>query len=199
MIGPIVEQPCYNVLERTKVEGEFQRLYKRCGIGLTTFSPLKMGMLSGKYEGAKTLPAGSRFAESEDKFAVFMKGQVGGEDWNNTVEKVTKLKVRYLYCPSQFNHSFEIPILGATACEDTKLTRLQPIAQRLGVTQSQLALAWCLKNDNVASVITGASRPEQIVENVKCLQILDKLTPEVLNEIDDILGNKPRQDPARQD
>ncbi|OBT50518.1 hypothetical protein VE04_09576 [Pseudogymnoascus sp. 24MN13] len=146
MIGPIVEQPCYNVLERTKVEGEFQRLYTRCGIGLTTFSPLKMGMLSGKYEGAKTLPSGSRFAESEDKFAVFMKGQVGGEDWNTTVEKVTKLK---------------------------------PIAQRLGVTQSQLALAWCLKNENVASVITGASRPEQIVENVKCLQILDKLTLEI--------------------
>ena len=62
-----------------------------------------------------------------------------------------------------------------------------------------MALAWCLKNENVASVITGASRPEQIVENVKCLQILDKLTQEVLNEIDEILGNKPPQDPARQD
>lgn len=85
------------------------------------------------------------------------------------------------------------------ACEDKKLTWLQPIAQRLGVTQSQLALAWCLKNENVASVITGASRPEQIVENVKCLQILDKLTLEVLNEIDGILGNKPPLDPARQD
>lgn len=106
MIGPIVEQPCYNVLERTKVEGEFQRLYTRCGIGLTTFSPLKMGMLSGKYEGAKTLPSGSRFAESEDKFAVFMKGQVGSEDWNATVERVTKLKVRCLPCCPSFDPIF---------------------------------------------------------------------------------------------
>lgn len=67
------------------------------------------------------------------------------------------------------------------------------------MTQSQLALAWCLKNENVSSVITGASRPEQIVENVKCLQILDKLTPEVMGEIDALVGNKPALDPARQD
>jgi aryl-alcohol dehydrogenase-like predicted oxidoreductase len=79
------------------------------------------------------------------------------------------------------------------------LTLLQPIAENLGVTQSQLALAWCLKNENVSSVITGASRPEQIVENVRCLQILDKLTPEIMAEIDDLVGSKPALDPARQD
>jgi len=62
-----------------------------------------------------------------------------------------------------------------------------------------VALAWCLKNDNVSSVITGASRPEQIVENVQCLKILDKLTPEIMEEIDDLAGIKISPDPARQD
>jgi aryl-alcohol dehydrogenase-like predicted oxidoreductase len=56
-----------------------------------------------------------------------------------------------------------------------------------------------LKNPNVSSVITGASRPEQIVENVKSIQILDKLTAEILKEIDDLVGSKPTLDPARQD
>lgn len=74
---------------------------------------------------------------------------------------------------------------------------LQPIAEKLGVTQSQLALAWCLKNQNVSSVITGASRPEQIVENVQSLKIIDKLTPEIMAQIDDIVG-KIEPDPARQ-
>ena len=79
-----------------------------------------------------------------------------------------------------------------------KARKLTPIAERLGVTQSQLALAWCLKNPNVSAVITGASRPEQVVENCKALAVLEKLTPEVLKEIDEICG-KIDLDPARQD
>lgn len=75
---------------------------------------------------------------------------------------------------------------------------IQPIADRLGITQSQLALAWCLKNEHVTSVITGASDPKQIVENVKALQALDKLTPDVMAEIETIVG-KIELDPARQD
>jgi aryl-alcohol dehydrogenase-like predicted oxidoreductase len=74
----------------------------------------------------------------------------------------------------------------------------QPIADSLSITQSQLALAWCLKNPHVSSVITGASRPEQIIENVKCLEIIDKLTPEIMARIDELVG-KPRRDPDRQD
>jgi aryl-alcohol dehydrogenase-like predicted oxidoreductase len=94
LIGPIVEQPCYNLLERGKVEGEFGRLYGRFGLGLTTFSPLKMGVLSGKYEDATTgPPEGSRFSESKDKFAEMMRGSYGNEEWRGNVEKVKKLKV----------------------------------------------------------------------------------------------------------
>jgi aryl-alcohol dehydrogenase-like predicted oxidoreductase len=90
-------------------------------------------------------------------------------------------------------------IIQSWICWCTRLTFLQPIAEELGATQSQLALAWCLKNENVSSVITGASRPEQIVENVKSLQFLDKLTPEVMQRIDELVGSKPALDPARQD
>lgn len=74
----------------------------------------------------------------------------------------------------------------------------QPIAEKLGISQSQLSLAWCLKNPHVSAVITGASRPEQIVENCATLKVLDKLTPEILAEIDEIVG-KVQLDPARQD
>jgi aryl-alcohol dehydrogenase-like predicted oxidoreductase len=94
LIAPIVEQPLYNILDRKKVEGEFQRLYSRFGLGLTTFSPMKMGMLSGKYNDALNgPPKGSRFAESNDKFAEFMRNNYGNDAWKGDVEKVVKLKV----------------------------------------------------------------------------------------------------------
>lgn len=72
------------------------------------------------------------------------------------------------------------------------------MADKLECKTSQLALAWCLKNENVASVITGASRPGQIVENMESLKILPKLTTEIMSEIDGLLENKPAPDPARQ-
>ena len=72
-----------------------------------------------------------------------------------------------------------------------KTRRLGPIAEQLGASRAQLALAWCLKNPNVSTVITGASRPEQVRENVKALDLLEKLTPEVMESIEGVLGNRP--------
>ncbi|HSR53800.1 MAG TPA: aldo/keto reductase [Acidobacteriota bacterium] len=69
--------------------------------------------------------------------------------------------------------------------------RLAPVADELGCTQAQMALAWCLKNPNVSTVITGASRPEQVEENMKALDVADSLTPEILQRIEDILDNTP--------
>jgi len=95
MVAPIVEQPLYNILDRKKVEGEFQRLYQRYGLGLTTFSPLKMGLLSGKYNDAVAgPPPGSRFSESRDKFVEFMRRNYGNDEWRWNVERVARLKVR---------------------------------------------------------------------------------------------------------
>lgn len=68
---------------------------------------------------------------------------------------------------------------------------LEAVAKDLGATQAQLALAWVLKNPNVSTVITGASRPEQVGENLKAIEVADKLTPEVMERIEGILGNKP--------
>jgi voltage-dependent potassium channel beta subunit len=71
------------------------------------------------------------------------------------------------------------------------IKRLQPIADDLGCTLAQLGLAWCLANPNVSTVITGASRAEQVTENLKALDIAPKLTADILNRIDGVLGNRP--------
>lgn len=95
LIAPIVEQPLYNMLDRKKVEGDFQRLYARCGLGLTTYSPLKMGLLSGKYNNQLTAPPeSSRFAESHDKYVKSVReNSYGNEEWKATIQKIIKLKV----------------------------------------------------------------------------------------------------------
>jgi voltage-dependent potassium channel beta subunit len=76
-----------------------------------------------------------------------------------------------------------------------KVRRLRTIATDLGATPAQLALAWCLKNPNVSSVITGASRPEQVAENMKAMEAIGRLTPEIMERIETILGNAPKPDP----
>lgn len=76
-----------------------------------------------------------------------------------------------------------------------KVELLLPIAEELGCTMAQLALAWCLVNPNVSTVITGASRPEQVAENMVALEIATKLTDVVLERIEDILDNKPKPEP----
>ncbi|KAK8254908.1 NADP-dependent oxidoreductase domain-containing protein [Phyllosticta capitalensis] len=76
-----------------------------------------------------------------------------------------------------------------------KVKKLTAVAERLGGSVGQLALAWCAKNKNVSTVILGASKPQQIDENVGALKLLPKLTPEVMDEIEKILDNKP--EPAK--
>ena len=72
-----------------------------------------------------------------------------------------------------------------------KVKQITPIADGLGCSIAQLALAWCLKNLNVSSVITGASRPEHVSENIQSLDIVEKLTDEVMEQIETILDNRP--------
>jgi len=71
-----------------------------------------------------------------------------------------------------------------------KVRALQPIADELGCTLSQLSIAWILKNPNVSTVITGASRVEQLLENLKATEIAPQLTPEILQRIDEAFGTK---------
>ncbi|KAK0385030.1 hypothetical protein NLU13_7508 [Sarocladium strictum] len=156
LIGPVMEQPSYSMLDRAKVESEFAHLYREHGLGLTVFSPMRQGILSGKYKNG--IPDDSRFAQTSVDFINGWWKRTDKATWEGIVKQVSKL---------------------------------EPIAEKLGCKQSQLALAWVLKNENVSSAIMGASSPEQVYENVAATAFVDKLTPEIMKEIDDVLENKP--------
>ncbi|CAH0015998.1 unnamed protein product, partial [Clonostachys rhizophaga] len=156
LIGPLMEQPAYNMLERQKVEREYAHLYRETGLGLTVFSPLQKGILTGKYKNG--IPEGSRFAQTQLEFIAKFHKNNPKEKWDAIIEKVN---------------------------------RLEPIAERLGIKLATLALAWVLSNPNVSTAITGASSPEQVYENIRALDAVEKITPEIKAEIDDILENKP--------
>lgn len=146
---PQMEQPQYNMLHRDRVEKEYARLYGDIGLGLTIWSPLASGLLTGKYN--EGIPADSR-------------ASLPGYEWlRSRMSDPNVLKV---------------------------VRGLQPVADDLGCTMSQLAIAWTVKNPHVSTVITGASRVSQVHENMQALEIVPKLTDDVMARIDAILkGN----------
>ena len=144
---PVVEQPQYNLLHRKRVEQEYARLYEDIGLGLTTWSPLASGLLSGKYQ--KGIPPGSRGALES-----------------------------YAFLRDGLTDPAKNAIVG----------KLEAVARDLGCTLAQLALAWCVRNPRVSTVITGATRVEQITENMKALDVVPKLGPDVLARIDGIVS-----------
>ncbi|KAI1332581.1 putative voltage-gated K channel beta subunit [Xylariaceae sp. FL0255] len=90
LIGPVMEQPCYNMLEREKVEGEYAHLYRETGLGLTVFSPLRQGILTGKYKDG--IPDNSRFAQEE---VAYIKGywqRTGKDKWEKVIQQVNGLQ-----------------------------------------------------------------------------------------------------------
>ncbi len=142
---PVMEQPQYHLFHRRRVEQEYARLYDEIGLGLTTWSPLASGLLTGKY--AAGVPEGSRGA----------------------MENMAFLRD------------------GLTnAAKNAAVAQLAPIAAELGGSLAQLALAWVAKNPRVSTVITGASRLEQLQQNLGALALLEKLTPDVMARIDAI-------------
>lgn len=121
LIGPIVEQPMYNMLTRKKVEGEFQRLYKRFGLGLTTFSPINFGLLSGKYDDSPDKPpAGSRFAKGDDKFVNFVRDSFANEQWQTTISQAKKLKVSQVESTSKGKH--DVPDADMITCSRLRIS-----------------------------------------------------------------------------
>jgi len=153
---PQVEQPQYNMFVRRRVEREYERLYHGMGLGLTIWSPLAAGLLTGKYNAG--FPKDSRLA---------LQGYEG--------LRADPLQ-RGVPAGAGGTPSF------AALVDAVK--KLQPIASDLGASTAQLALAWCAHNPNVSSVITGASRVEQVKENMKAMALLPKLTPEVISRIE---------------
>jgi voltage-dependent potassium channel beta subunit len=142
---PVVEQPQYHLFHRRKVEQEYARLYEDIGLGLTTWSPLASGLLTGKYRGG--IPAGSRGALENMSW---MREQLQDKAKNDAVGKLSE------------------------------------IAAELGCNTAQLAIAWINRNPRVSTVILGASRIEQLHDNLGALAVTPKLTPEVIERIDAI-------------
>jgi voltage-dependent potassium channel beta subunit len=151
LIGPSVEQPQYNLLERNKMENDFPMIFNTVGMGTTIWSPLASGLLTGKYTNG--IPENSRFA-------------LEGFDW---------LKDRWMV-------------------EDklAKVSQLGEIARELDTPQSTLSIAWCIKNPNVTTAILGATKKEQLIENLKALDVLPKLTSEVMQRIEGVMQTKPK-------
>jgi voltage-dependent potassium channel beta subunit len=144
---PVMEQPEYNLFHRNRVEVEYKRLYEEIGLGLTTWSPLASGLLTGKYRDG--VPPDSRGAIQRMQFLV--------------ADLTDKKK-------------------------NEAVAQLGDVAKELGCTTAQLALAWCLRNPRVSTVITGASRVSQVEENLKAADIVPKLSPALLERIEGIVA-----------
>ncbi|MBC7917082.1 MAG: aldo/keto reductase [Rhodoferax sp.] len=142
---PVMEQPQYHLFHRKRVEEEYARLYEDIGLGLTTWSPLASGLLTGKYRNG--VPADSR-------------GSVKGMDF----------------------------LLGGLtdAAKNAAVSELETIAKDLDCSLGQLAIAWVARNPRVSTVITGASKISQLKDNMGAIDVIAKLTPEVLARIDAI-------------
>jgi len=146
---PTMEQPQYNMFHRKRVEIELSPICKEFGLGLTTWSPLYFGILSGKYN--EGIPEGSR-ASLEDM--AWIRDRI-------TPERIAIVR------------------------------QLTSLAQELGITTAQLAIAWLLRRKEVSSVITGATRLEQLDENLGAAEAVELLTDDVQEQIEQILGNTP--------
>lgn len=147
LIGPVMEQPQYNLFHRAKVEKEFAPLYDTVGLGTTIWSPLASGVLSGKH----TLEG-----DSSSRL------RAAGLDW---------LREREL-----------------TEARLKKVNDLKAIASGLGLSLPVLAIAWCLKNPHVSTVILGASKVPQLEENLTAVEAQDLITSEVIVRVEMVLS-----------
>ena len=150
LIGPVMEQPEYNMFARRKVEVEFAQLYKTVGLGTTIWSPLASGILTDKY--LNKFPKGTRLG-------------VEGLEW---------LKEKNL-----------------TEDKLAKISLLNELSNDLGMSLPVMSIAWCLKNQNVSTVILGASKMSQLKENMKSIDALNKLDEKAIKQIEEILQNQP--------
>jgi len=151
LIPPTVEQPQYNMFHRKRVELELSPLCKEFGLGLTTYSPLYFGILTGKYNDG--IPEGSRA----------------------TLEDMGWIRDRI------------------TPERNMIVRTLTSMAGDLGMTTAQLALAWILRRKDVSSVITGATHLEQLDENLGAAEMVEKLTDNVLEEIEQVIGSQTEE------
>jgi voltage-dependent potassium channel beta subunit len=140
---PQVEQPKYNIVTRSAVEGSVLPKTQELGMGLVTFSPLADGVLTGKYD--EGIPEDSR---------------LGQLDWRRQDSNVDTLR--------------------------DKVIQLKPIADGLGISRAELALAWAMRQETVSSVIMGATKLSQLESNLRAVDV--RLSTGDLAQIDAIFG-----------
>lgn len=140
----VTNQPQYSMLWRVP-EAEIMPLCRKERVGQLAWSPLAMGVLTGKYEPGRPPPAGSRGAY----------GQGVRRDY---LERRTLAAVQ----------------------------QLKPLARDAGLSMAQLALAWVLQNDNVSAALVGATRPDQVVDNVGASGT--RLDPDIMERVDEVLA-----------
>ncbi len=150
---PQMEQPQYNLFERQKIEVDYVPLYELMGLGTTVWSPLKAGILTGKYNHG--FPADSRMNLPGCEW---LKAEWESEQGQKQLEQVRKLA---------------------------------GLANDIGLPMHHLAIIWCLANRHVSTIIMGASKQSQLADNLKALESKEKLTPEVIGRIEDIMQNAP--------
>lgn len=147
LIGPVMEQPQYNLFDRFKVETDYQKLYDTVGLGTTIWSPLASGLLSGKYNNG--IPEDSRLARA---------------DMGWIAEKLIN------------EHNLN------------KVRSLAELSKELEIPTATLAIAWCIKNPHVTTAILGATKEKQLTENLKAIEAVQKLTPEIMEKINTIMN-----------
>jgi len=149
---PTMEQPEYNMFNRSKLEKEYLELFKKRGLGTTIWSPLASGLLTGKYKNG--IPEDTRMNLSGYEF---LRERLESE-------------------------------IGRTMVDKAK--QLEKLADTVGISLVNMALGWCLQNKNVSTVILGASRPEQLKQNLKTLDYLDQFDDSLMQQIDKIISNQ---------
>ncbi len=151
LIPPAMEQPQYNMLHRRRVEIELAPISQELGIGLTVWSPLASGILTGKYNDG--IPEGSRASLKDMPFVR---------------DRITKENI-------------------------AKVRKLAEIAKELNISPAQLAIAWLLRRKEVSSVITGATKLEQLKDNLGAAEATKQLDDAILERIEGILDNHPEE------
>eukprot|EP00005_Dracoamoeba_jomungandri_P005456 CAMPEP_0174258468 /NCGR_PEP_ID=MMETSP0439-20130205/7454_1 /TAXON_ID=0 /ORGANISM="Stereomyxa ramosa, Strain Chinc5" /LENGTH=376 /DNA_ID=CAMNT_0015341987 /DNA_START=30 /DNA_END=1160 /DNA_ORIENTATION=+ len=163
LVPPIMEQCQYNLIHRQKVEVEYLPFYP--DLGLTTWSPLASGLLTGKYV------KGVDGAGEDSRMGMML----------SVTPEIKEMIEKRAAKPIEFAQ------------------KLNPIAEELGCSMAQLAVAWCAANPNVTSVIIGATKIEQLKENLEAIKYVDALTPEIMQRIEEEVGNKPQLDDIMKD
>jgi len=147
---PTMEQPEYNIFNRSKMENDYVDLFNKRGLGTTIWSPLASGILTGKYKNG--IPEGTRVNLNGYEF---LKDRLNSDKGENML-KITN--------------------------------DLEEVADSIGIPLVNLALGWCLQNKNVSTVILGASNPDQLRQNLRTIDYLDKFDASLMKKINNIIS-----------